>query len=565
MVETGGQPQDAGPGRTSWGRRVWLALLVVCTLGVLLPPHLMAVRQEPFMDERTVLKNVGHYFQSRTLVPADSTYPTLFSYLAAPVIAVHAARLHLRGELPKLGDLATLAKLDPLAAWGPARWLSVCALLVCALVVGLFAACRLGGLAGGAAGSALLVTPELLVYGAYALPDVTMMLFVALSLVASARLADTGSDRRAGTRLALWAGLAAGLAIATKYNALVSLVPLAAAHFILSRRGLPRRRSLGLLGVSGLAVVIGFVAGSPSWVLAPGVMWQGVQFVRDLTATGHLGMSGVPLLGQVELLWRASPVLFLAASAGLLAWWWDGRSPARRSTGRAAGWLALCLVAATLAVTAGSSVQVARYLYPLFPAGALFVGYGVHRLARRAPAWLCALVAVAVMVQPACALWRSGLACLQPSSTQEGRAWIENHLPPGSRVARDWAYVPALPAPDEYVRLRQEVLQSNLPERWKAKFAAPSYPLVVGAVEYSPPWLDAQPSGSYLVTSDACYARFLTFGRFTGTAPGPGSPLAEEFDVHRKFYRALFGSDRWAQVHTVDTGNGPRVLIFRKR
>ncbi len=69
----------------------------------------------------------------------------------------------------------------------------------------------------------------------------------------------------------------------------------------------------------------------------------------------------------------------------------------------------------------------------------------------------------------------------------------------------------------------------------------------------------------YIITSSGCFARFFQFGRFTRIPPPEGTELREEFDQRREFYQALFeGRYGWRIVYDLQTGNGPRVLIFER-
>lgn len=286
-------------------------------------------------------------------------------------------------------------------------------------------------------------------------------------------------------------------------------------------------------------------------------MVTGLLAERQHMATGHLGASGVPLLGQMALLWTASPHLFLGTAAGLAVW-----VLVRRPT---SCWPALALVVCTLAMTAVARVQFLRYLYPLYPAAALFIARGIQGLSQLRRPWLTALL-VGAMLGPAVRnQWKSGLSYLRPRSTEQALMWMEQHLPPGSLIAKDWAYVPQLYSHDEYRNLREEVLQGQLPAHVRARFAAENYRFHVSPIDYSVQWLRSRPRGSYLVTSDWCFGRFFPKGRLTGSMPRLGSPPYEEFQKRREFYTALFTSRDWLVLETFSTGNGPMIYLFLRQ
>ena len=91
-----------------------LALIVIgCSA------HLAATFQPPFMDEFVLVQNVGGMVTTHTIFPSHTQYPSLYTYLIAPVLLLNAAALHVTGILSKMSDLpALVAYWPPVSFWG---------------------------------------------------------------------------------------------------------------------------------------------------------------------------------------------------------------------------------------------------------------------------------------------------------------------------------------------------------------------------------------------------------------------------------------------------------------
>ena len=135
------------------------------------------------------------FFDERSVILVNSSYPGLFSYVAAVPIAVNAG---LSSVLDHSQSLAVKVGLwynfCPLKLIWPARLLSFVALLVAAGLVAWSAKATRRPDHTWVGPLALLCSPALLAYGAYGLPDIVTMAFTAASLSMSLRFLES-NDR----------------------------------------------------------------------------------------------------------------------------------------------------------------------------------------------------------------------------------------------------------------------------------------------------------------------------------------------------------------------------------
>jgi len=475
--------------------------------------HVLATLQPVFSDEFLVLGSFWDFVQHRTIVPAHTKYPTLYAYLTAPVTGLFAATALALGHPPSAYDLSEWVALHPEMGMWPARLVSLLCWGVCLWAVWRIAREMLDdadlALLAAAAFAAALGTLE---YSGYGLPDVAMMMFATLSLLHALRLARGVQPERS----AFLAGLLAGLAVATKYTAAALAVPLLAAAWASPRAG--RTRALARMAAWALA---GFVIGCPGWIIAPGHYWQGLMYERAHMARGHLGYSGVPLLGQIELLLRADPVLTLLAFAGAIAFACVGR----RKRGQ---WVVLVAVAgAVLLMAAPAKKQSLQYLFVIYPVMALLIACGVGLVHGRTRRLLGGVIAVLLVVCALAGAYWGMRAGLMPDTLKVARQWINVNLPQGALVAVDWIDVPRLVTEEELETLRADLRTDSVREAYARLRGFPSVPMVYDQA------FARDTRARYIITSSTCFARFFQFGRFTRLPPPEGTELRVEFDQRR--------------------------------
>jgi 4-amino-4-deoxy-L-arabinose transferase-like glycosyltransferase len=124
------------------------------------------------------------------------------------------------------------------------------------------------------AGILMALAPGHVQHSHFATVDVPSTFFIALSLYFTARAVRfyLNEHKRESTKQLLWAAFVAGLAGATKYNAIVVLLaPLVALWFFSTNRVLT---SLKLVGIS----ILGFIVGCPMVLFAFGDFWGDGQY-----------------------------------------------------------------------------------------------------------------------------------------------------------------------------------------------------------------------------------------------------------------------------------------------
>ena len=210
--------------------------------------------------------------------------------------------------------------------------------------------------------------------------------------------------RRSGTALFL-AGLIASLSLLLRYaNVSFPAAVLGAELLCGTSRELPRRRALVLLCAGlglGTALLLAHNAllyGGPfttgyrlwGWDVGGQFSWHNLL---DAPGTARFKGDHILLSAAFGLSELTSVPLVLAAAAGLVFCWRDGRPRADRPArpeARLLGGLSACTLGATWLLLAGYSFRSETYLVPTVPVIAVLAAYGTARLLqlalRRAPA-----------------------------------------------------------------------------------------------------------------------------------------------------------------------------------
>jgi hypothetical protein len=200
-----------------------------------------------------------------------------------------------------------------------------------------------------------------------------------------------------------------------------------------------QKRSFGLIvrqGVIAAALCsVAFVLGSPGWLLTPSHMLDGILHEFKMIHYGHLGFTGYPFVGQIELLFEGSPALFVLALFGIGSTDWRNRTDRH----------AIYLLIAGLLLPALNDKQFTHYIFPAFISLCYFAARFANNLGRwrlAAPV-LCGLaLAVFVFVNA------HALNYLKPHSLTLAREWIEMNVGPNDSIVMDrnwcwrWTHVP---------------------------------------------------------------------------------------------------------------------------
>jgi len=391
---------------------------------------------------------------------------------------------------------------------------------------------RLVGIAGGLASAAILaVLPLPVEHAHYLTTDVPVAFVCALCALATVIAVQS-------RRMRWWilAGLAAGLAGSTKWNGLLVVgVPLMA--YVVARLG--ERPSLStILGRESLAVVVtilvsaavGLVLATPAIVLAPTEVAAWLSIVTRLYVFPDPRQTeGSLALNLRALVTGFGPALGWCVAGMALAVWNAWKDPKMRAAMTIPAFVVVYLIAASLPPR-----QYERNLIPVFPYLAIGGGVATATLVGWARDWrvrgrprprlatgLVAIGLAGCLVVPASASAEITAAMRRPDTRLIARAWMLDHVPRGTRIARE-VYTPQFG--NEYTRGGSYFLFQHTLEDYRSRGVR------------------------YLIASSRTYSRFVDM---------PGS--TEETD----FYRALFGLP---EVFRVDPGpgrRGPTIRIFR--
>lgn len=534
-------------------------------------------------DERPVIMDAVRFVTDGTLEPAHLNYPDLFSYLFS--LGLYLA--HGLGWLLDVGSAGLSVRLAHYFA--PVQVALVGRLLSAAAGVGtvwltFLVGRRAYGAASGLGGALFAAVSAALVSQArFALPDVTMALLATAAYVPMVEIPRTGRWRDYAA-----AGLLVGLAMSAKYNAGIALAGLAAAHVLALRREGGHWLDARPLWAA-VATALGFLLGSPYWLVLPGPYWQALLNVSSnmqFSLTGatwpHLALLADLLLAEMG--WGA---LALAGCA-YAAW---RRTPA--------DWIALAvLIPAFLYIGSWpkGGVHYALFCFPL--AGLLAARLVVERGGSRRGLWVGGALAVLSLPQVWTAL-AQGARLRQPDVRQQAARWIEGHVPDGAavgvyrldytpplkgdihrRLLRRLARDPAVDAAAA-ARLRQMDRQLRIYTQLTLEYMGDE-PLVPPAyragVDLKDPktretfrrrWMEydqlVEWGVRWVILPRAGYARFLK-----GEAPPPGTAAHYYFHRSRAYVKQfLDGEDgrfRLVQGFGSDAGTGDHLIgIYQVR
>jgi dolichyl-phosphate-mannose-protein mannosyltransferase len=330
--------------------------------------------------------------------------------------------------------------VDRTALFETAR--AVAALLGTAAVALLaWAGRRLLGGAAGLIAAALLAVAFLPVhYSHLALNDAPTLAPVCLALLGVATI-----YRHNGYGGYALAGLALGVACATKYTAGILVLTIVAAALATPTPG-PRFRGLVLAGALALA---GFVVANPYSVLDLSAFREGLSHQSEASGDGG---------GKLGLSTESGIVYYLGTATWGLGW-----LPALAALGGAIGLtlrdrrLALVLVPAPLVFLAFMGTQdrfFARWLLPVYPLLCLLAAWAVVAVAvRLAPklrlrtAHLATLLAALLCAQGLVYSVHNDVVLARDDTRQLARDWMVEHVPIRSKVVVE-PFVPAAWAAD---------------------------------------------------------------------------------------------------------------------
>lgn len=466
------------------------------------------------VDEPEIMLRAVDMMRHGVYHPHFFDYPGLYIYLQ---LLVSVARFLFGAVTGEWTSLAAAPTAD-FYLWGRAL---TAALGVATVAIVFQIGMRWGARHALLAAALMAVQPQHVRESHYVLTDVPLTFFVALTLLLSLRAHERGTFGAFA-----WAGVAAGLATATKYNGVLALViPLIACGLTPGVRS----RLLTALGVAGSALAA-FLAAAPYTVL---------DLPAFLNTFARLSGDYRNAIPPVEPVWQLYlkhlrngfryPALLLAAAGALL-----GLVRLARGPGRARWAMVLAFPLLYFWFISGQRIVYARYLLPIVPSlcllAAAAVISGVSLLRRyevpRAPRTaLIAGLTVAALLPPALTAIGFDRAIARTSTAALAYDWVRTNVPKDASI----------------------VLESRnllLPDHPNARH--------VIQLRHRPYEHYVEQGVEYLVASSVC------FGPYFADPAG--------FKQEYREYQTLFTqSQELARFKPSDTNPGSELIVFKVR
>lgn len=376
------------------------------------------------VDEPEIVERAINMMRSGSVHPHFFDYPSLYIYVQLVVACVRFLVGAITGEW---GSLAQ-AGVSSFYLWGRAMT-AVLGVATVLLVYQIGA--RWGARHALLAAGLMAVLPLHVRYSHFVLTDTPLTLFVTLTLLLSLAAHERGTARAFA-----WAGVAAGLAAATKYNGGVSLLmPLLACSMTADVRPGRRQAALAAIAACGAA----FLLFAPYTVLAL------PEFLNSFARLAHeyrvADLSEPAWSLYLKLLLRHAfgwPALLLAIGGMLM-----GIVRLVRGPGRVRWALVVSFPLVYFWMLSSQRIVYARYLLPATPAlcvlaaAAVVSGvsllrrYEIPRVARTA---LIAALTMAALLPPVVRAVHGDRDMARVSTVDLAYSWIVQNIPPHSAI-----------------------------------------------------------------------------------------------------------------------------------
>jgi 4-amino-4-deoxy-L-arabinose transferase-like glycosyltransferase len=377
------------------------------------------------VDEPEIIERATNMMRSGSLHPHFFDYPGLYIYIQLIVAIARFITGAIGGEWTSLAEAST----SSFYLWGRAVTAAFgVATVLLVYQVGMRWGARHALLAAGL----MAVLPLHVRYSHYVLTDTPLTFFITLTLLLSLSAHERGTIGAFA-----WAGAAAGLAAATKYNGGVALMmPLIACWMTLSVRGGRLRAALATVGACTAAFVIG----------APYTLLDLPAFLNRFARLAMEYRNAPPHLDPVWLLYLKYlvghafgwPALLLAGGGMGL-----GLVRLVRGPGRVRWTLAVTFPLVFFWMLSTQRIIYARYILPIVPPlcvlAAVAVVSGVSLLRRYAipralrTALITALT-IAALLPPTIVAVRGDRDIARVGTIDMAYAWIVQNLPPNAHV-----------------------------------------------------------------------------------------------------------------------------------
>jgi 4-amino-4-deoxy-L-arabinose transferase-like glycosyltransferase len=396
-------------------------------------------------DEPNYLITTLRILKTGDLNPHWWLYPSLMFYVNAIALLVYFVFGRVAGQFVTLNDLPP----PEIVGMGVGRLADPAMFLVTRGTIALFSAAamvlvylitrRLHPNKWTALLATLLlaISPTVVDHSHRIGPDIVALFFLLVSAYFAIRIVDEPT-----TLNYVGAGIGAGLAIGSKYNAGLVLCALITAHCLRFGWTSWRRREIYL---AALATIIGFFIATPFFVFDFANFWEGVRWQAFSYSTeGHAGQEGDALRWYVTyLLTTEGGLVLLAVLCATLFLY--ARSPKR--------WTLISFPLLYFLFVSQLLIRNARTIMLIIPfldilAAILLIGAAEWSIrVRRVRPYLAAsgalLVFAFIAILPLQMTFAANIRLTQLDGRETARRWLEEHLAPGTRVAVE-SYSPYL-------------------------------------------------------------------------------------------------------------------------
>jgi YYY domain-containing protein len=399
--------------------------------------------------------------------------------------------------------------------------------------------------------------------------DLVLTLWIVATVALAARWAERG-----GWGTWLLAGVTAGLAVGSKFSAVMLAVPLLTAALLRLPRVTPVRKAASVLGRLAAVGAVGFLVFA---LFNPFALIEARAYLSNVVAQQAM-VSGAWDAPYTQQYIGTLPYLYfveqlsqwgLGWPLGLVAWsgpvWLSVRAFKNRAT--PAQFVILAWVWPYLASTGAFHAKFLRYMAPVLPfllicgAGASVATYRwvAQRWGKRGRIGFGFVAGVVVFSTVGWALTFSSIYRQEHSWIRASR-WIYENVPAGSRLLTEhWDdalplrmdEIPSRPPPREYQRVELPLFDADTPEKLAAlvaELSSSDYVVIASNRLYAP---IGRLTGRYPMTSQ--YYRLLFDG-------GLGYRKVADFSSYPTLGGITIRDDEADESFTVY--DHPRVLIF---
>jgi 4-amino-4-deoxy-L-arabinose transferase-like glycosyltransferase len=379
-------------------------------------------------DEELVVGRAHSLFANGGWDPGSLVYPSLVIYLATGAIFLYYALGNILGHYDQRFDLLfEIAVVHPGLDFWICRWVSVVAGVATVLAVysvGFQAYERRASALLAAA--ALAVNPIHVRDSHFATVDITMTLFVTLSLAFAIRACRDASFLHFGL-----AGLFAGLAMSAKYNGALVFVGVLVAAFQARERGPKWSPAVKRFLAACATMALAFALTSPYVFLRFGRFLDSIAKLKEILYTSRSGSTALwEYLGETLPLGLGWPLLAAAC-------WGAARAVRRRGASDVA---LLAAGVALLGWAATLHFSLPRYVLPLVPVLLVLASEApwsaVGRLSGRRTRTIAGTLLVALMLAPGFAdAVRFDRLAAEKDTRVQASEWIAQNVPRRTTLA----------------------------------------------------------------------------------------------------------------------------------